>query len=78
MNCGEIHTIKVKKETILRLVQYEDQISPIVPSLTFTKSVAMPSIEGAYQKFTQQELLSRLRQIISFGLDFNSDWLVWK
>jgi hypothetical protein len=69
MRHDQIHTIRMCEEgTVLMLSQFED----VVPgaTLTWTKSNEPPSLDGLYNKFTPDQMLSRLRQIeklVPFG-----------
>lgn len=61
MRADEIHTIRMREnETVLMLRQFEDVVPLNQPTQTFTRGDA-PSLEGLYQRFTADQVVSRLR-----------------
>lgn len=58
-----IHTIRMlESETVLCLVQYEDKVEDDKPTLTFIQDKA-PSLSSLYNKFTPDQVLSRLKRL---------------
>lgn len=64
MRHDEIHTIRMlENETVLFLEQYEDAVPVDVPTKTFCISEAPPTISGLYNRFTPDQIMSRLRRL---------------
>jgi len=63
MHHDEIHTIRmVKSETILMLIQFEDQVKER-PTSTFCRDREPPSLDGLYEKFKPDEITGLLRRL---------------
>lgn len=59
-----IHTIApFKDQTVLLLIQEEDQVPLDAPTKTFVRDTFAPSLDGLYSRFKPDELLSRFRII---------------
>ena len=64
MLASEIHTIRmVENETVLLLRQYSDVVPLGVPTMTFTRDKEPPSLSGLYERWTEGELMDRLKKI---------------
>jgi hypothetical protein len=61
MLAEQIHTIRVRPGTVLKLTQGPDR--SIQVTSTFTRGAEPPNLDGLYTRFTEGELMDRLRQI---------------
>lgn len=61
---NDIHTISMHADqTILILVQYRDEVPVGVPTTTYISEKKAPSLDGLYDRFTEDRFLSRLSLI---------------
>lgn len=59
-----IHTIRMlENETVLLLRQYSDVVPLAWPTTTFTLDREPPSLDGLYERWTEADLIDRLRKI---------------
>ena len=64
MDAAGIHTIRMlEDQTVLVLRQYEDVVPLDQPTLTFTHEKEPPSLSGLYERWTEGELVDRLKDI---------------
>jgi hypothetical protein len=61
MVAEQIHTIRVKPRTVVRLTQGPDRDIPVTS--TYTRGSAAPALDGLYSRFTEGQLVDRLRSI---------------
>lgn len=59
----DIHTIKVKSDTVLSIVQYQDMMALDEPTQLFSVNGKMPSLNGLYKKWEPDALRSYLRKL---------------
>ncbi|NEI71056.1 hypothetical protein GR212_15865 [Rhizobium lusitanum] len=66
MNTDQLHTIRVHADqTIIVLDQWADKVPADVPTRTFMHTKSPPSIDGLYDRFSEDALQSRLRQYLA-------------
>lgn len=63
MLAEQIHTIRVRPGTILKLTQGPDR--DVHCTSTFTRGATPPSLSGLYNRFTEGQLIDRLRDLAS-------------
>jgi hypothetical protein len=63
MLAEQIHTIQVLPGTVLKLTQGPDRNIPV--SSTYARGATPPSLDGLYNRFTEGQLMDRLRKIQS-------------
>ncbi len=64
-----IHTIQIAaRQTAILLEQRGDTLAPDEPSQTFIRDRTAPSLDGLYEKFSMDGLVSRLGQIAAMGV----------
>jgi hypothetical protein len=64
MDPQEIHTIRIEKPgTVLALTQKRDVYAIDHPTYTFTKDKDPIDLSGLYRKFTEDEVIKRIKQI---------------
>ena len=69
MKASEFHTIRMHSDQVLLcLDQYEDVVPVDKPTLTFMQDKKAPSLDGLYEKFTADEIISRLKLLNDFQL----------
>lgn len=57
----EIHTIRMlENETVLFLIQYDDEVPPAASTQTFCKEDVAPSLDGLYSRFTADQVTALL------------------
>jgi hypothetical protein len=61
----EIHTLQIASDTaVAKLIQYEDLLPEETPTQAYRLgSKETPNLNGLYEKFTEDEVLKRLKQI---------------
>ena len=60
----QLHTIRIhSNETALFLRQYEDVVPVDQPTMTYVLRGPAPSLSGLYSRFTEDEVLDRLRKL---------------
>jgi len=64
MQAHEFHTIRMHSDQcVLLLEQFSDVVPLDKPTLTFMKEKQPPSLDGLYERFTEDEILKRLDTI---------------
>ena len=65
----QIHTISMREDhTVIRLEQQRDVVPLDQPTTTFSFDEVMPDSTGLYERFTVDEVIDRLHQIIGLEL----------
>ena len=68
MEAAQIHTIRIwGPQTVLMLLQREDDVPVGVPTSTWCRDREPPSLDGLYRKPTPDEVRKRLGQLASWG-----------
>lgn len=69
MLADEFHTIRMHSDQALLLLdQYEDVVPIDAPTTTFMKEKQAPSLDGLYERFTEDEILKRLKVLAKYKL----------
>jgi hypothetical protein len=68
MLAEQIHTIQVLPGTILKITQGPDRNVPVTS--TFTRDAEIPNLDGLYNRFTEGQLMDRLRHILDVVGEF--------
>jgi hypothetical protein len=67
-----IHTIKVKRDTVLLLTQMRDKFPIEVPSqaYSFGSKALKPDTSGLYDTFTEDEIKNYLKRLEELGVSY--------
>jgi hypothetical protein len=67
MSAKQFHTIRVlSDQAIIVLDQFEDVVPLDKPTRTFMQDKSAPSLDGLYERFTTDEILSRIQILRQF------------